>query len=178
MMGQSIAAGTGPGNNAGTMKPHRKRSFAARGGWWVAAQMPLLAAALAIPPWTRAAAGAFDHPLQLAGCLLVSAGVALIVAGLAALGDALTPFPFPRDDGHLETRGVYRLVRHPIYAGLIVGTLGWALAWLSAAGAFYTVAVALFFDRKAAREERWLRTRYPAYGAHARRARRFLPGVY
>ena len=37
---------------------------------------------------------------------------------------------------------------------------------------------AVFFDRKARREERWLRSRFPKYAAYERRVRRFIPGIY
>jgi protein-S-isoprenylcysteine O-methyltransferase Ste14 len=69
-------------------------------------------------------------------------------------------------------------VRHPIYTGIVLGALGWALAWLSVAGAAYAALLAVFFDRKARREERWLRSRFPDYAAYAHRVRRFIPGIY
>jgi protein-S-isoprenylcysteine O-methyltransferase Ste14 len=37
----------------------------------------------------------------------------------------LTPFPKPIEGGSLVTHGVCAVVRHPIYAGLIMGTLGY-----------------------------------------------------
>ncbi|HEX7043448.1 MAG TPA: isoprenylcysteine carboxylmethyltransferase family protein [Burkholderiales bacterium] len=153
------------------------REFRARGGWWVAAQALVLLAALVLAPATRAAAG-FDRAAQFLGVLLVLGGVALAAAGLRALGSALSPYPRPRADAELVTRGAYRYVRHPIYSGIVLAVFGWALAWLSVPGLVFGVAVALFFDRKAAREEAWLCERYPEYAAYARRVRRFVPGVY
>lgn len=152
-------------------------TFAARGGWWVVAQIPVLLLAAGLPPWTAAARG-FGTSLQLAGALLIAIGFGLIVAGLIMLGPALTPYPRPRPDSTLVTRGVYTHLRHPIYGGLMVAALGWALAWLSTPGVLYVVLMALFFDRKAAREEAWLRERYPGYVAYAKRVKRFVPGVY
>ena len=40
------------------------------------------------------------------------------------------------------------------------------------------MAIAIFFDRKAAHEETWLRKKYKGYGDYARRVRKFLPGMY
>jgi protein-S-isoprenylcysteine O-methyltransferase Ste14 len=154
------------------------RSFSERGGWWVVAQVPLLALAVVLPPWTRGSDGGFGHPLQWLGLALAGSGVLLVFAGLVALGRALTPFPHPREGAQLVTRGVYRLVRHPVYTGLLVGAFGWALAWLSVAGVAYSALLAVFFDRKARREERWLRSRFPEYAAYERRVRRFIPGIY
>jgi len=153
------------------------RDFRARGGWWVVAQALVLLAALVLAPATRAAAS-FDRAPQFVGVLLVLAGGALAGAGLGALGSALTPYPRPRDGAGLVTRGVYRYVRHPVYSGIVLAAFGWALAWLSVAGLVFGFAVGLFFDRKAGREEAWLRERFPEYAAYARRVKRFVPGVY
>jgi protein-S-isoprenylcysteine O-methyltransferase Ste14 len=153
-------------------------SFSERGGWWVVAQAPLLALAVVLPPWTARSDGGFGHPLQWLGLALVAGGMVVAFAGLAALGRALTPFPHPREGAQFIRRGVYRLVRHPVYTGLLVGAFGWALAWLSVAGVAYSALLAAFFDRKARREERWLRSRFPEYAAYARQVRRFIPGIY
>jgi protein-S-isoprenylcysteine O-methyltransferase Ste14 len=152
--------------------------FAARGGLWVLAQIPVLAGAALVPWWLRG--GRLDSADSLVGLggLLVLAGITMSVLGLVQLGDALTPYPHPRDGAHLRRDGVYRHVRHPIYAGLMFASLGWALAWSSAVGMVYIVAVVVFFDRKAAREERWLEERYADYAAYRQHTRKFLPGIY
>ncbi len=142
------------------------------------AQVPLLALALVLPPWTRGSDGGFGHPLQWLGLALAVGGMLLVVAGLVALGPALTPFPHPLEGTQLVRRGVYRLLRHPVYTGLLVGALGWALAWLSLPGVAYSALLAAFFDQKARREERWLRSQFPEYAAYERQVRRFIPGIY
>jgi protein-S-isoprenylcysteine O-methyltransferase Ste14 len=152
--------------------------FAARGGWWVVAQVPLLAVAIALPLWTARTSGTPSHPAQWLGLALTAGGLLLALAGVLALGRALTPFPRPRESARLRTHGIYRWVRHPVYSGLLVGAFGWALAWLSVAGIAYAVALGVFFDRKARREERWLRERFPEYAEYERRVRRFIPGLY
>jgi protein-S-isoprenylcysteine O-methyltransferase Ste14 len=40
------------------------------------------------------------------------------------------------------------------------------------------LVLALFFDAKARREERWLRQRFSEYARYEARVRRFLPWVY
>lgn len=153
-------------------------SFSERGGWWVVAQLPLLALAVVLPPWTAGSGGGLDHPLQWLGLALAGGGGLVLLAGLLALGHALTPFPYPREGSRLVTRGVFGIVRHPIYTGVFLGALGWALAHLSIPGVACSVLLAVFFDRKARREERLLRSRFPEYAAYERRVRRFIPGIY
>lgn len=160
------------------MKKTLHTSFSDRGGWWVLAQVPVLLLALALPRWT--AGGPFDlHTLPtLAGMVLTTLGFGLTLMGLFSLGDTLTPFPRPLERGVLHHQGIYGYMRHPIYSGLIVAAFGWTLCWISLPGLASAALTLLFFDRKAAREERWLHQQYPDYGAYALRVKRFLPGIY
>jgi protein-S-isoprenylcysteine O-methyltransferase Ste14 len=151
------------------------RAFGERGGWWLVAQGVVLAVTFALgfvgPGWPAA------RPLLVAGVVLGAVGLVLVVAAIGALGSAATPFPKPRADATLRSHGPYRFVRHPIYAGLIVASLGWSLVTrpLALAGA---AALGIFFDRKAEREEAWLVEHDPAYAGYRAGVRwRFFPGV-
>jgi protein-S-isoprenylcysteine O-methyltransferase Ste14 len=152
--------------------------FTTRGGWWVLAQVPVMLAALVAPlVW---GAGSFDcaNAIQLAGAAVTALGILLAIAGLVALGRALTPFPRPLANARLRQSGVYGWVRHPIYGGLVLASLGWSLSWLSLPGLVCSVVVLLFFDRKSAFEERLLRARFPEYAGYALRVRKLLPWIY
>jgi len=112
----------------------------------------------------------------VAGVLLLG-GLVLGVVSTVKLGKALTPNPIPRADGHLETRGVYGLVRHPIYTAVLAAMLGVAL-W--GAGFWHVVSfllLVLLLSVKARAEERMLAERYPQYPEYARKVGRFLPGL-
>ena len=65
---------------------------------------------------------------------LMLLGLALLVLGSVELGDALTPFPRPRDGSTLSVGGVYARARHPIYGGAILLAAGWALIFASVVG--------------------------------------------
>jgi protein-S-isoprenylcysteine O-methyltransferase Ste14 len=153
-------------------------SFAARGGWWVVGQAPVLFAAVALPWWTRAGRVDLHQAWQWLGLSLAAVGGLLTLSGLVTLGDALTPFPRPLTDTRLRRNGVYRLVRHPVYSGLILGTAGWTLWCQSLAGIAAVIATVVFFDLKASREERWLREKYADYADYAARVKKFFPWVY
>ncbi len=45
--------------------------------------------------------------------------VTLLWRSLFDLGQNLTPLPHPRHDGQLVQTGIYGLVRHPLYSGVI-----------------------------------------------------------
>lgn len=150
--------------------------FVAKGGRWVLAQAVLLAGVVlsaAIRPVRFSFTG---H--QAAGWVLVVLGVALALAAASALGSSLSPFPAPVASGRLIAAGPYRLVRHPIYTGVIIGSLGIALAqgdWLSLVTAS---ALLPFFYAKSIREEAHLSVKYDDYESYRRQVKaRILPGI-
>ena len=153
-------------------------SFTARGGWWVVAQLPILAVAAVLPPVAGTGELMPVSSWSWFGMGIVLGGMFLIAAGLAALGAALTPFPAPRARAGLRTHGVYAVVRHPIYSGLIVASLGWALWWQSVLAILFSVVVFVFFDRKAAEEERRLITQFSTYAQYQKRTRKLIPLLY
>lgn len=183
-----MALGAGAGNNGaivarapGSMaETTENRSFRERGGWWVVAQLPLLVLAYVIPiHYGRALP--LEH-LDLPG----GVGVALLVAGvlqtavsMLTLGRGLTPYPRPLEGAVLRTQGAYAIVRHPIYGGILFMSVGWSLFQHSLAGFVVAVLLLVFFDRKAALEERWLMQKFPEeYALYRQRVRKLIPGIY
>jgi protein-S-isoprenylcysteine O-methyltransferase Ste14 len=149
-------------------------SFAERGGWWVVAQggiFAVMAVALLWGPRTELPA-----PLVFAGWLLVAAGMALALDGLARIRLHLTAFPAPLEHGRLVEHGAFRLVRHPIYGGLVITATGLGLVRASLFVVALAVALGAFFVAKSAHEERLLAAAYPDYAAYRTRVpRRIIP---
>jgi protein-S-isoprenylcysteine O-methyltransferase Ste14/uncharacterized membrane protein YdjX (TVP38/TMEM64 family) len=77
--------------------------------------------------------GSADGPvallLALCGCLLAVAGSALVIRSRRELGSAWSFVPTVVQGTGLVTTGPYRLVRHPIYLGLVLLAAGVALAF-------------------------------------------------
>lgn len=140
---------------------------------FVAAQGALLVALALLPAgdawYLDGAAAGLARALQWVGLVV-------LVVGLANLGRSLTPLPVPVPHGALATGGLFRLVRHPIYAGILALAAGLA----ARSGNPWTVATAVglaaLFAAKARWEEARLRERYPGYDAYAARTPRFVPG--
>lgn len=112
------------------------------------------------------------------GLMLGVFGGVLAGWGLVGLGRNLTALPRPIDDGQLVTDGPYRVVRHPIYSGVILGSAAWALLWSSPFLLILALGLFVFFDIKSRREEVWLRHTYAGYAAYARQTRKLIPYVY
>jgi protein-S-isoprenylcysteine O-methyltransferase Ste14 len=112
------------------------------------------------------------------GGLLLAAGLTLALVGVAQLGRHLTPLITPTAGSELRETGAYRLVRHPIYSGLLQMAFGWGIATGGLYTLGYAVALLLLFDRKARREEAILLQTFDGYAAYCRRVKRLLPFVY
>ncbi|GAM11357.1 putative protein [Geobacter sp. OR-1] len=149
----------------------------ARGEWYVVAQMALFALVIFGPRSVTAWPRPYSGFALLAGALLMVEGVLLAATGTVNLGRNLTPLPRPKDDTELVMTGAYRLVRHPIYSGLISMGFGWGLwvqSWLTLG---YALLLYLFFEIKSNREERWLMEKFPEYAAYRQRVKKLIPFV-
>ena len=91
---------------------------------------------------------------------------------------SFSPFPRPVEGAPLIETGAYRLVRHPIYGGLILGALGWALVTSSVVALVGGGLLFVLFAAKGRREEAWLAAIHPDYGAYQRRTKRLIPWIY
>jgi protein-S-isoprenylcysteine O-methyltransferase Ste14 len=109
------------------------------------------------------------------GIALIAGGLALAGRGVVDLGSAMTPVPKPREDARLVDTGVYRVVRHPIYGGVMLVASGWAIARASVVAVAFAGVLAVFLLLKSTREEAWLSQRYPDYAAYRARTRRLIP---
>jgi protein-S-isoprenylcysteine O-methyltransferase Ste14 len=106
------------------------------------------------------------------------AGAVMATWSARSLGPNLTPGTEPLASGVLVERGAYRVVRHPLYLGIVL--LLWGTAWgitNAGAGAMSGLVALAYFDRKAAAEERWLSRRFPAYTAYRNRVPKLIPGL-
>lgn len=114
-----------------------------------------------------------------AGLAVELAGLALAIWARRHLGRNWSGAISIKVDHRLIRSGPYRLVRHPIYTGLLAMYAGAALVtgeWLGAIG----LALAVFaYGRKIRLEERNLDGAFGAeYEAYRRRSWALVPGVY
>ena len=145
-----------------------------KGNLLVAIQFVLLAVIVFLP---RGTSWAVPLPVTVLAFVAVAVGLLTAVAALITLGKSLSANPVPVEHGELKTFGVFALVRHPVYSGIMIGVIGYAIlsgSWFVAAAA---VALGALFAIKARFEEAWLVARYPNYVDYARRVGRFFPGV-
>lgn len=121
----------------------------------------------------------------LGGSLEVLAGPGLLLGGggLAAvsalqLGKNFSPWPEPAEGGVLNTTGVYSLCRHPMYAGLVMFSLGLGFSTDSFTRIALACLLGYVLDRKASFEEEKLSGIHPAYKTYKEEVSKFLPTIY
>jgi protein-S-isoprenylcysteine O-methyltransferase Ste14 len=114
------------------------------------------------------------------GSLFLGIGLAFLAAGIYTLAraGAFTVFPRPAATGQLVETGVFRVVRHPVYSGLIFASLGSALTQLSVIALIGAALLFPILDLKRRREEAWLTERYPGYAAYRARTKALIPRLY
>ena len=154
-------------------------SLGRRGEGWVLIQGVILVAIFVAGLTESSFSGDGPMVVTVLGVVLMVLGGILAVLGVRSLGRGLTALPHPRDGSELVSTGVYRLVRHPIYGGLVIGALGYGLAMHAMVTAVVgSIALLAFFRLKSAREEVWLEQRYAGYPAYRAATRRILPFIY
>jgi protein-S-isoprenylcysteine O-methyltransferase Ste14 len=118
--------------------------------------------------------------LRVIGLVTFVVGWCIVHLALSANAYAVTVVRFQPERGHeVAQAGLYRHVRHPMYAGLLLVMAGLAL-WLGSTAALTAalIPIAILAVRIVV-EERMLRAKLEGYGEYAARVRwRLVPGVW
>ena len=119
------------------------------------------------------------NTIRWLGVVLFAAGGALRLWPVFVLGPRFSGLVAIQPGHTLVTSGVYGVIRNPSYLGLLINSLGWALAFRSGVG---LLLLALTIPPLLARiraEERLLRTQFgDEYSAYCARTSRLIPGLY
>ncbi len=113
------------------------------------------------------------------GVLLFVIGGVLRLWPVFVLGRRFSGLVAIQRDHTLVTDGIYRVIRHPSYLGLVVNALGWALAFRSGVGVLLVALMLLPVVARIRAEEALLLSEFGApYEAFRRRTWRMVPGIY
>ncbi|WP_321788668.1 isoprenylcysteine carboxylmethyltransferase family protein [Burkholderia pyrrocinia] len=113
------------------------------------------------------------------GVVLYIAGGALRIWPVFVLGKRFSGLVAIQPGHTLVTDGIYRRIRNPSYLGLLVNSVGWALAFRSGVGVLLVALMIVPLVARIRSEEALLRSQFGAeYDAYCARTWRLLPGVY
>lgn len=117
-------------------------------------------------------------PSALAGAACVAAAASLRWFGVTTLGKSFSASVETHEEHALVDHGLYSIIRHPLYLGLVLLYIGLPLlaggrlSWLATAIGIVGVVI------RTAAEERWLSANLPGYADYSRRTKRLIPGVW
>jgi len=153
-----------------------------RGEYWVIAQVLLLLVFALIAPNTPSFIDfCLSSWVYVSWILTVIFSILAIVflgRSLFDLDRNLTPLPHPRDEGQLVKTGIYGLVRHPMYSGVVYLALAyasWQMSWVHLVG---SIVLFVFFDAKSKKEEVWLIEKFSDYASYSNSVKKLIPWIY
>jgi len=113
------------------------------------------------------------------GVALFAAGGTLRIWPVFILGHRFSGLVAIQPGHTLVTSGVYGVIRHPSYLGLLVNSLGWSLAFCAGVGVLLTALMIAPLLARIHAEERLLHSQFgDEYGTYCARTSRLIPGLY
>ena len=117
--------------------------------------------------------------LRWLGVVLYAAGGALRIWPVFVLGRRFSGLVAIQSGHTLVTDGTYRTIRNPSYLGMLVLSLGWALAFRSMVGMLLAALTIVPLIARIRAEEALLRSQFgEQYEAYCARTWRLVPWVY
>jgi protein-S-isoprenylcysteine O-methyltransferase Ste14 len=122
----------------------------------------------------------FDgNTVRWAGVVLVALGGAVRLWPVFVLGNRFSGLVAIQPGHTLMTTNIYSVIRHPSYLGLLINSVGWALAFRSGVGLLLAVMYLPPLLARINSEERLLQSQFGSeYDAYRARTSRLIPGVY
>jgi protein-S-isoprenylcysteine O-methyltransferase Ste14 len=165
--------------SAGNLSPGERED---RGNRWVIVALTLIGLLAGyLPAYTdRKGFWTLDgDAIRWLGVALFVAGGALRIWPVFVLGHRFSGLVAIQPGHTLVTSGIYGIIRHPSYLGLLVNALGWALAFRSGVGVLLTALLIPPIIARMNAEERLLRSQFGGeYEGYCRRTSRLIPGLY
>jgi protein-S-isoprenylcysteine O-methyltransferase Ste14 len=165
--------------SSGNLSPGEREDRANR---WVIAAFGLIGLLMAfLPAYTdRKGFWTLDgDTVRWLGVVLFAVGGALRLWPVFVLGRRFSGLVAIQPGHQLVTSGIYGTIRHPSYLGLLVNSLGWALAFRSSVGVLLAALLIPPLVMRIGAEERLLRAHFGSeYDAYCTRTWRLIPGLY
>jgi len=107
--------------------------------------------------------------------LVLIIGLIEVIWAFMQLRNFISVWPTPTDNSELVTWGLFAIVRHPIYSGIILITGGYAFYKADLYKLLICLALFILFYFKSSYEEKRLSERFKVYPRYKKRVGRFFP---
>ncbi len=139
----------------------------------------VLAYLYAILPDTSSLDFALPDALRWTGAALMLGGNLVFILAYLQLGKQWSPELEIQPGHRLIIRGIYRVVRHPMYSGFLVFGLGLVFLSANLFGCVYLPAVAAMIITRLPSEEQLLAEEFgEEYLEYKRRSSALIPGIF
>ncbi|HET8964143.1 MAG TPA: isoprenylcysteine carboxylmethyltransferase family protein, partial [Chitinophagales bacterium] len=101
--------------------------------------------------------------LKIAGIIISALGFMVAIIAMITLKRNLRAVPTPIENGTLITHGIFSVVRHPIYTGVLLVTFGGLAIHFSLVLISIAIALFILFSIKSSYEETMLAEKYQGY---------------
>jgi protein-S-isoprenylcysteine O-methyltransferase Ste14 len=165
--------------SGGNLSPGERED---RGNRWVVIAFGVLGLLSAyLPAYTdRKDFWTFDgDAVRWLGVVLFTAGGVLRIWPVFVLGHRFSGLVAIQPGHQLVTDGIYGVIRHPSYLGLLISSLGWALAFRSSVGVLLAGLLIPPLLARIRAEENLLRAHFGSvYDGYCTHTSRLIPGLY
>jgi protein-S-isoprenylcysteine O-methyltransferase Ste14 len=128
--------------------------------------------------WTNKALWPHSLALDAAGLAVTVLGAVIAIWSRVTLGRNWSSVPQVKEQHELVMKGPYRIVRHPIYTGLILAVAGTGLALDKGIWLFAVMLIFASYWLKIRVEERLMMATFPGdYPDYRRRVKALIPGI-
>jgi protein-S-isoprenylcysteine O-methyltransferase Ste14 len=153
-----------------------------RANRWVIAAFTVIGLALGFFPAYTDRKGFWildENTMRWTGVAVFSIGGALRIWPVYVLGRRFSGLVAIQPGHKLVTSGIYGVIRHPSYLGVLVNALGWSLAFRSGVGVLLAASLIPPLIARIDAEEKLLHSQFGAeYEAYRARTSRLIPWLY
>jgi len=112
------------------------------------------------------------------GLGLIIFGLMLMILVFITFNQIMTPNPIPLNSYSLNTKGIYKQIRHPMYAGALILLGGVVLYCKSISGFILFIIAIMFIINKIRFEEKMLNEKFSEYKLYSSKTKKLIPFIY
>lgn len=142
--------------------------------FYVGVQLALFAFYTFAPAIVEFTIGSF---VKFTSAVLTLCGIGVIAISILQLNKNLSPFPTPKKGGELVTTGLYSIVRHPIYLGILLLFFGYGIYTGSLVKIAITIILGILFHFKSNYEEELLVKGFSDYASYKKATNKIFPFI-
>lgn len=112
------------------------------------------------------------------GTILIFLALAILLLAARDLRPALTIMPEPKIGAPFITKGIYKMIRHPMYLGVILIGVGLTIMKLSLVGLIFTSFLIIDLKIKHKYEDRLLAEKWPQAKEYQEKVGALFPKIW